>query len=387
MENINWNDYEFKKMEVRKGIPIYLNVYSISPVNYFFQTLGLGIFHTGVEVQEKEYSFGSTDRDYSGVIAIRPGSLGFALKEKIYLGNTLLTPDEIRYLAYLISFIWRGLSYDPFSKNCNFFTKFFAECLLKSSVSFPNYINRFTKFRTLFQCFYKPFKFLVGDIVQMKSETTSKKEQEKAVKPSEQVSSEKKCEIVSDTITESSHDDTSKEDLKKKKKRKTQRSKISRRIKRYRIKDVNNIDDIHLIINKEKLHNQSHETHLLTSKTKVMNHNDFFKNFNQNIFSKFESNLLSEMIPLKTTPRLFLDENDQISYLKELQYLSDLTINRNIYEKIEDIVISINRKAQEKSFSLQKRKLFFLNSLAKYMKIAMKLCCVGKKRFKIRKEL
>jgi hypothetical protein len=93
------------------------------------------------------------------------------------------------------------------------------------------------------------------------------------------------------------------------------------------------------------------------------------------------------MIPLKTTPRLFLDENDQISYLKELQYLSDLTINRNIYEKIEDIVISINRKAQEKSFSLQKRKLFFLNSLAKYMKIAMKLCCVGKKRFKIRKEL
>lgn len=380
MENINWNDCEFKKMEIKKGIPIYLNVYSISPINYFFQILGLGIFHSGVEVLEREYSFGSTDRDYSGVIAIRPGSLGFALKEKIYLGNTLLTPDEIRYLAYLISYIWRGLSYDPFSKNCNFFTKFFSECLLKSSVDFPNYINRFTKFKTLFHCFYKPFKHLVGDIVQMKPETTSSsnKEQEKTVKPSDIPSSDKKSEKGCDTVTVSSHNDISKEDLRKKKIRKSQRNKLSRRMKRYKIKDVNNLEDIQLIINKEKLDTQSHETHLMTAKTKVLNHNEFFRNFNQNIFSKFESNLLSDIIPLKTTPRIFFDENDQNSYLKEIQYLTEMTINRSAYEKIEDIVVSINKKAQEKSFNILRRKLFFLNSLVKYLKIAMKLCCVGK---------
>jgi hypothetical protein len=150
-------------------------------------------------------------------------------------------------------------------------------------------------------------------------------------------------------------------------------------MKRYRIKDTINIEDLHLVVNKEKLQNQSQENHLPTSKTKVLNHNDFFKNFNQNIFSKFESNLLSEVIPLKAAPRLFLDESGQNTYLKELHFLTDLTINRSIYEKIEDIVMNINKKAQEKSFSLQKRKLFFLNSLAKYMKIAKKLCCVGKK--------
>lgn len=121
---------EMDKKEINKGIPVYLNVYNISGVNYFFQIFGLGIFHTGVEITDREYSFGSTDRDYSGVIAIRPGSLGFQVKEKIYLGNTLYNMDEIRYLSTLISFIWRGLTYDPFSKNCNSFTKFFGSVYL-----------------------------------------------------------------------------------------------------------------------------------------------------------------------------------------------------------------------------------------------------------------
>ena len=159
--------YEFEKLELKAGIPLYLNVYSISSVNKFFQIFGFGIFHTAVEIKQIEYSFGSTNGDYSGVIAIPSGSLGFELKEKIYLGNTLYKLDEIRYIAYLINFSWRGHTYDPFIKNCNNFTKFFAEFMLKTKVNYPVYINRFNSLKIVFKCFYEPFRTLVGDIVTM----------------------------------------------------------------------------------------------------------------------------------------------------------------------------------------------------------------------------
>lgn len=379
MEIRKCKEYHKEKAEVRKGIPVYLNVYSISGVNYFFQTFGLGIFHTGVEVCDREYSFGSTDRDYSGVIAIRPGSLGFELKEKLFLGNTLYSGDEIRYLGYLISYIWRGLTYDPFSKNCNNFTKFFAECLVKHSVNYPNYINRFTNFRTLFRCLYDPIKLLVGDIVQMKPDSggTSTKSPEKRSEPAPEKLEPRVSELQNEQ-DESNETVSEQEAKKKKKKRNYKLFRWQKRLKRYRIKcEEPERQQLLIEVNTERVNNVD-ETYPNTSKTRIVSPNDFFKNFNFNCLSKFESHLLQDNIPLKSSPRLFLDDTQETNtFLKDVSSLNDMTINRTSYEAFEEIVKSIQKKGQEKNISSQRRKLYFLNNLVKYMKIAIKMCTIG----------
>ena len=368
---------EMDKKERNKGIPVYLNVYNISGVNYFFQIFGLGIFHTGVEITDREYSFGSTDRDYSGVIAIRPGSLGFQVKEKIYLGNTLYNMDEIRYLSTLISFIWRGLTYDPFSKNCNSFTKFFAECLLKSSVNYPNYINRFTLFKTIFSCLYHPFKSIVGDIVQMKPEQTYKDvTREKII--IQDIKQNKIDSVVEKEKSEDeeSENETIKEVVKVKPIRKTQKARMIRRLKRYKVKTEDN-DNIRFVLKNENAANQV--TNVISNcNTQILTHKEFFKNFDKNILEKFESHRIDEVISVKNSPKFLIEENDSTTFLKYINNLSDFTVDIKIYENFEDITNIVNCKNHEKNYSVQKRKLFLLNNLVKYLKISSKLCSSGK---------
>ena len=122
--------------------------------------------------------------------------------------------------------------------------------------------------------------------------------------------------------------------------------------------------------------NRSQESNLLTSKTRIVSHNDFLKNFSQNIFGKFEVNLVTDLSLLRASPRLFfIDEHEYNTFLKEVTTISEFSVNRQTYENIEEIVKSIyQRKSQDKAISIHKRKLFFLNSLVKYMKIAMRFC-------------
>ena len=37
---------------------IYLNIYDLSPINYYLQSIGLGAYHTGVQIGNIEYSYG-----------------------------------------------------------------------------------------------------------------------------------------------------------------------------------------------------------------------------------------------------------------------------------------------------------------------------------------
>ena len=46
---------------------IYLNIYDLSPANYYLHSLGLGAYHSGVQIGQIEYSFGAHDGNYSGV--------------------------------------------------------------------------------------------------------------------------------------------------------------------------------------------------------------------------------------------------------------------------------------------------------------------------------
>lgn len=156
------------KALVRDGSPVYLNVYHLSPVNYVIQILGCGFFHTTIEVNDIEYSFGGTNKEGSGIFYNKfgEGSEKIKLKEKIYLGNTLYDDHLIEEMLKLYIPYWLGTSYDPFMKNCNHFTYFLGSKLLNTQAlaNYPIYINRISEYATCLNLFYSPLKRIYGKI-------------------------------------------------------------------------------------------------------------------------------------------------------------------------------------------------------------------------------
>lgn len=157
----NFNDYCLNKM-FSEGTPVYLNIYHLTSLNNVLQLIGIGIYHTTIEIKRNEYSFGGTNGNRSGIYieSTESTKLSLNLKEKKYLGNTIFSEDEIRDIISLSSPFWQGNSYDPFIKNCNHFTKYFSEkILLEFQVEpYPSYINRFTEYSVNFSIFYNPIK-------------------------------------------------------------------------------------------------------------------------------------------------------------------------------------------------------------------------------------
>ena len=162
----NFEDYQLKK-ELKHGNPVYLNIYHLSIINYILQIFGFGLFHTTIEIKDLEYSFGSTNEEVAGIFTHKTGILDkhLRLKEKIYLGNSLYNNYSIYKLLSLQYPYWLGSTYDPFVKNCNHFSKFFARLLLNHKISYPDYVNRLSKYGMMFTSFYPPIKRLYGDIV------------------------------------------------------------------------------------------------------------------------------------------------------------------------------------------------------------------------------
>ena len=161
----SFEDYITKK-EFQKGIPVWLNVYHLTCLNYILQIVGLGIYHTAIEMENFEYSFGSTKEDIPGFYINKVGEISkiLTLKEKIYMGNTIYTKNNIERLLALESPYWMGRTYDPFLKNCNNFTKSFLKIILFNNINYPVYINRICKYAQVFSSFYPPIKRLYGNL-------------------------------------------------------------------------------------------------------------------------------------------------------------------------------------------------------------------------------
>ncbi|KAG0039826.1 hypothetical protein BGZ82_006527 [Podila clonocystis] len=55
--------------------PVYVNVYDMIPSNaltslgYF---MGIGVFHSGVEILDKEFCFGGHEYNFTGVFCVEP---------------------------------------------------------------------------------------------------------------------------------------------------------------------------------------------------------------------------------------------------------------------------------------------------------------------------
>lgn len=130
---------------------VLLNVYDLTPVNHYSIWLGVGIFHSGIQVYGMEYAFGAHDYPISGVFEVEPKSCpGFIYRCTIPLGHINKSPTEFREFIENVASEYHGDTYHLISKNCNHFTDDISQRLTGKGI--PGWVNRLAKLGAVCSC-------------------------------------------------------------------------------------------------------------------------------------------------------------------------------------------------------------------------------------------
>ncbi|KAJ4833950.1 hypothetical protein Tsubulata_016662 [Turnera subulata] len=133
------------------NVPVYLNVYDLTPINGYAYWVGLGIFHSGVEVHGVEYAFGAHDFPASGVFEVEPRQCpGFKFRKSIFIGTTCLDPLQVREFMERQAASYHGDTYHLIVKNCNHFCK--DVCYRLTGKPIPKWVNRLAKIGSICNC-------------------------------------------------------------------------------------------------------------------------------------------------------------------------------------------------------------------------------------------
>lgn len=68
---------------------------------------------------------------------------------------------SIKYIVNMLSNEWLGKAYDIFEKNCNDFSKNFAEKVLLHRIEIPTYVNKIKSFGLILKHLYQPVQSMV----------------------------------------------------------------------------------------------------------------------------------------------------------------------------------------------------------------------------------
>ncbi|KAK9153234.1 hypothetical protein Sjap_000714 [Stephania japonica] len=123
--------------------PVYLNVYDLHPVNGSIHWLGLGLYHSGIQVHGVEYEFGGHDSPSTGIFRGKPRECpGLTLRKSILIGRTDLGPHEVHKFMEELSKSYTGTSYNLITKSAT--TSQRREPRLTGK-RIPRWINRLAK--------------------------------------------------------------------------------------------------------------------------------------------------------------------------------------------------------------------------------------------------
>ncbi|URD98808.1 hypothetical protein MUK42_32317 [Musa troglodytarum] len=126
------------------AVPVHLNVYDLTPINGYAYWLGLGVYHSGVQVHGVEYAYGAHDHPTTGIFEGEPRQCpGFVFRKSILIGRTDLGPREVRALMEELAAKYTGDTYNLISKNCNHFCN--EASLRLTGKPIPRWVNRLAK--------------------------------------------------------------------------------------------------------------------------------------------------------------------------------------------------------------------------------------------------
>ncbi|KAJ6924852.1 deSI-like protein [Populus alba x Populus x berolinensis] len=125
-------------------VPVYLNVYDLTTVNGYAYWVGLGVYHSGVQVHGVEYGFGAHDHETTGIFEVEPKQCpGFMFRKSILIGRTDLGPKEVRAFMEKLAQEYPGNTYHLITKNCNHFCN--DVCFKLTGKTIPQWVNRLAR--------------------------------------------------------------------------------------------------------------------------------------------------------------------------------------------------------------------------------------------------
>ena len=125
---------------------VVLNIYDLNEMNETLFNLGLGMYHSGVEIGGSEYTFSSG----SGVFSHPPRAAGGArFREAVDMGM-LPSAGALSTAIEELRHEFKGSDYNVLEKNCNHFAQALIWRLLNRQL--PGYVNRMAGIGSMFSC-------------------------------------------------------------------------------------------------------------------------------------------------------------------------------------------------------------------------------------------
>lgn len=130
---------------------VFLNVYDLTPMNGIAYWLGLGVYHSGVQVHGVEYAFGSHGHATTGIFEGEPKQCeGFVFRKQILVGHTEKNWREVRRIMKELAEDYKGTSYNLITRNCNHFSN--DVCVRLTGNTIPSWINRLARIGSMCNC-------------------------------------------------------------------------------------------------------------------------------------------------------------------------------------------------------------------------------------------
>ncbi|OAY53622.1 deSI-like protein At4g17486 [Manihot esculenta] len=161
-------------------VPVYLNVYDLTPMNGYAYWFGLGIYHSGVQVHGVEYGFGAHDHSSGGIFEVEPRKCpGFTFRKSILIGRTDLGPKEVRSFMEKLAQDYTGNSYHLITKNCNHFCN--DVCIKLTGKAIPSWVNRLARLGFFCNCVL-PAELSETKVRQVRSQTNVQERDKKKLR-------------------------------------------------------------------------------------------------------------------------------------------------------------------------------------------------------------